>query len=490
MKNRHDMTFRKSGGLMVLYKEKLCDHIKFLSSDSNFVIWFEISSSYTKLDAEIVIGSVYIPPENTKYSSPDAFREIETDILKFSTKCKYMCLNGDFNSRTSTDADFIPTDGNDISDILNLPEIAENDTYKFEIYNIPIARNNKDKTKNNYGKLLLDLCKFTNMYIINGRIGENMAGERTSKNAAVVDYFIGSLDFINIISNSKVLDFSCLYSDIHSPIDIDVDINKCTCEYGSVPINSMSGEKIKKWDINKKEDFILNLDREKISELENYLEETKSFPADSNIINKAVENITNIFVTSAKKTFGTLKNKSKNENTPQSTRSQDEKPWFNIDCRIARKNARKYRRKYKLNKSIVNQEYKKRSERQYKNTMNRNIKKYRKNVRNDMKNMKTTNSKEYWKILNGGSRKKQPNISIEKLYDFFKNLNQGNIEEEQELNHEEIERNIENNLLNEMITPDEIIKNIKNLKNNKASGDDLIINEFFNRYRKMWCECQ
>ena len=62
MKNRHDMTFRKSGGLMVLYKEKLCDHIKFLSSDSNFVIWFEISSSYTKLDAEIVIGSVYIPP--------------------------------------------------------------------------------------------------------------------------------------------------------------------------------------------------------------------------------------------------------------------------------------------------------------------------------------------------------------------------------------------------------------------------------------------
>ncbi|VDI15733.1 Hypothetical predicted protein [Mytilus galloprovincialis] len=237
----------------------------------------------------ISLGLFIFHRKTQKYSSPDAFREIETDILKFSTKCKYMCLNGDFNSRTSTDADFIPTDGNDISDILNLPEIAENDTYKFEIYNIPIARNNKDKTKNNYGKLLLDLCKFTNMYIINGRIGENMAGERTSKNAAVVDYFIGSLDFINIISNSKVLDFSCLYSDIHSPIDIDVDINKCTCEYGSVPINSMSGEKIKKWDINKKEDFILNLDREKISELENYLEETKSFPADSNIINKAVE---------------------------------------------------------------------------------------------------------------------------------------------------------------------------------------------------------
>ncbi|CAG2209274.1 CYP2R1 [Mytilus edulis] len=154
-------------------------------------------------------------------------------------------------------------------------------------------------------------------------MGENITGERTSKNAAV-DYFIGSLDFINIVSNSKVLDFSCLYSDIHSTLDIDIEINKCSCKYGSVPINSMSEEKIKKWDINKKQDFIINLDREKISE--NYLEEIKSFPADSNIINKAVENITNIIIISARKTFETLKNKSKNENTLQSTRSKRENP--------------------------------------------------------------------------------------------------------------------------------------------------------------------
>ncbi|CAC5363138.1 unnamed protein product [Mytilus coruscus] len=98
----------------------------------------------------------------------------------------------------------------------------------------------------------------------------------------------------------------------NNPIDIDIDINKCACEYGSLP----SGEKIKKWDINKKKDFIINLDREKISELENNLEVTKSLPADSNTINKAVENITNIFVTSARKTFETLKNKSKNEKYP------------------------------------------------------------------------------------------------------------------------------------------------------------------------------
>jgi hypothetical protein len=33
------------------------------------------------------------------------------------------------------------------------------------------------------------------------------------------------------------------------------------------------------------------------------------------------------------------------------------------------------------------------------------------------------NPKEYWKILNKGQKKKQPNISIDVLYEFFKNLN-------------------------------------------------------------------
>jgi hypothetical protein len=32
-------------------------------------------------------------------------------------------------------------------------------------------------------------------------------------------------------------------------------------------------------------------------------------------------------------------------------------------------------------------------------------------------------SLEYWKILNKGQKKKQPNISIDVLYEFFKNLN-------------------------------------------------------------------
>jgi hypothetical protein len=37
--------------------------------------------------------------------------------------------------------------------------------------------------------------------------------------------------------------------------------------------------------------------------------------------------------------------------------------------------------------------------------------------------MRTNDPKEFWKILNQGKRKTQSNISLQKLFEFFKNLN-------------------------------------------------------------------
>jgi hypothetical protein len=48
---------------------------------------------------------------------------------------------------------------------------------------------------------------------------------------------------------------------------------------------------------------------------------------------------------------------------------------------------------------------------------------YRNKITKQLRNLRTNNPKEYWKILNSGRHKKQPNISIENLLQFFKNLN-------------------------------------------------------------------
>lgn len=62
-----------------------------------------------------LFGIVYIPPEGSQYSSPDAFSEIEAEYLNLSCEYKYICLNGDFNSRVSNFDDFLPDD--ELSDI-------------------------------------------------------------------------------------------------------------------------------------------------------------------------------------------------------------------------------------------------------------------------------------------------------------------------------------------------------------------------------------
>jgi endonuclease/exonuclease/phosphatase (EEP) superfamily protein YafD len=60
----------------------------------------------------MLLGCVYIPPENSKYSSEEAFIEVEDELLFFSRVHKNITLAGDFNSRTSNVSDIVELDDN------------------------------------------------------------------------------------------------------------------------------------------------------------------------------------------------------------------------------------------------------------------------------------------------------------------------------------------------------------------------------------------
>jgi hypothetical protein len=65
--------------------------IKPLHTNSKYVFWFKVSSDLVNLDQDIIFGIVYIPPENTVYSSQDAFREIENEYNNFSINYYSFC---------------------------------------------------------------------------------------------------------------------------------------------------------------------------------------------------------------------------------------------------------------------------------------------------------------------------------------------------------------------------------------------------------------
>jgi hypothetical protein len=71
---------QKSGGIVVVYRNNLKNHIKFLHSNSDYVSWLKISQVF---DNDLLLGCVYTPPENSLYWSIDAFLEIENELVNY-----------------------------------------------------------------------------------------------------------------------------------------------------------------------------------------------------------------------------------------------------------------------------------------------------------------------------------------------------------------------------------------------------------------------
>lgn len=96
-------------------------------------------------------------------------------------------------------------------------------------------RNSQDNVVNGYGKKLIDFCKNNNMFILNGRFGNDKVGKPTCKNSSVIDYVISTTALIRVMCNFEVCEFSQLFSDVHSPVTFEIEI-----DYFSAVDNSKS----------------------------------------------------------------------------------------------------------------------------------------------------------------------------------------------------------------------------------------------------------
>ena len=70
------------------------------------------------------------------------------------------------------------------------------------------------------------------------------------------------------------------------------------------------------------------------------------------------------------------------------------------------------------------------------------------------------------------------NVALEQFVKYFKNLNElSENEKNQEIDFDSVDRENVHNILNSPIIEEEILRVVKNLKSNKASGYDDIVNE-------------
>ena len=481
-KNRKKMC-KKSGGIVIIYKSKLENCLSFIQSESQFVQWVKISNVAFDLQNDIILGCVYVPPEGSKYSNSESFDEIEKELIALSKDSNmHSAIVGDFNAKTGTLNDFIIPDET-LLDLFNLD--SDNDVLSYmldyenlENQDVPLSRVSQCSCQpNNYGFKLLNFCKKLNIYIANSRIGlDKGIGKRTCKNTSVVDYFLMSSKLFSLVKEFEIQDFDPLLSDVYNPIHITLQSSVTPNINNS---NTSQHPTKTQWFDNKRNEFV-NTVHNSQGLLTTIINDLENIQARDRCTQQEIDDITNkindVFSKTASQTFTNKPFKSKLK--PNS------KPWYTKKCYESRKKFHKARKLYNRFKNEINKKQLLDCSKQYKQTTNKAYNDYQLQLENKLRNTSKYNGKDFWKILNRFAKNKkddQSNISIETLYDYFKNLNT-NIDNDN--NNIDIDINIDNlspeieDILNSPITADEIKSVVQKLKNGKSAGSDNILNEY------------
>ena len=188
-------------------------------------------------------------------------------------------------------------------------------------------------------------------------------------------------------------------------------------------------------------------------------------------LNEICSSIANVFSDSASQSFGS------NFVPTESEGSKPHKRWFGSQCQSARRKYHLARRINHNNPSPTNRCNLKNASLGYKRVMNFHLNKFNRETQEKLRRLKSTSPKEFWKIINNlEKRGDDQNIDIESLHIFFKELNTANDTPDEPLINIDITDDDE--FLNSSITESEIRKCLNLLKNNKASANDNIINEY------------
>jgi hypothetical protein len=495
----------------LLVKESLIESVHVINDVvSTNVLWLYVNKDV--IGYAFVLGAIYVPHEGSPIFNKDVYDIMTQDVISFNNRFNNcpVCLVGDFNSRTGIYTDFIGEFNVDI----NADRFYDNELLiskcKLESCGFDTDRYNQDPVLNNNGRRLLDFCKINDIHIVNGRFGQDYKiGQTTCKGASVVDYVIASPGILGSVTDFQIDDFDPLLSDIHSPICVTLSNRTCDNNYSEPVkenksnINVNMGSKSVKWQNNLADEYKNNIDINSIIELSNDLDKYNTGTVSAEVINSINDRIQQILLSPAEKLNMVKKagnGKSKNKNN---------KPWFNEECKKIKAEYMKIKKKFKMFKSTVTKNEMKSKGKELRQVCRKNKRLYERNLHCKLKCMKNKNPKDYWNILN--FKKKDTvgsNISLESFTEHFKKLseateeavniinveqdvnnevdvnNEGDVEQDVNnvgyVNNEEsdVEQEVNNECVNDPVTIDEVLKVCKSLKNNKACGNDLIVNEF------------
>ena len=302
---------------MVYFKNSILDGIEVLKEGPGDIIWYKMKKSHFGWEKDIIACVCYQPPSNSssQNGTVNEMFDIMADnmaVLDEKYDC-YFLVVGDLNTRTSNRIDFIC---HDEPSHLPLPDFYVND-----VNNIP-ERSNQDTRVNTNGIKLLELCKMSNLRIVNGRVCEDAGiGSYTCcqyNGSSQVDLVLCSQSLLN----EKFTQFEVLsqteHSD-HNPVIFSLDTNHTETD------SDYTGETYRmKWDNDKRDHFVQSLSQDSCREIfDEMLEIMDTNIANEDTVNSAVNVCVNALRTAAdplflkKVKYGSINNARSEQSGPE-----------------------------------------------------------------------------------------------------------------------------------------------------------------------------
>lgn len=476
----NQMYGKASGGLLVLVKKSLLKYVKIKQILKKYADMIILHCQLGKND--VIFLFLYIPPENSifyNYQNTDNGITIIEDVL-FELQNMYgdieIVLAGDFNARTAEIFEFASENNDNYNPGLHY--IFDNGIG--EELNMP-KRKNKDKTVNTFGKSLIDLCSMYDLCIVNGRNKGDIDGNFTyvySNGASTIDYFLTSNSLFKRITNMSVL--NCDLSK-HFPISCALTF---FCNESMKTCTENTDELMKfRWNVNKSHCC------------KELYDDTESAEAVSNVldlleidVNESVNCLIRLLQNICKKAGLLCINKGGKKicNQPD---------WFDKECQDLKIRKGKLLNDFRAtsDKKILSEYIETKQHFQKLCEVKQKDKKQHK--KEEIINAASSNDAcKFWKLVKFSVNfkgKSETDISCVEWKQYFNDLLNPNItDKDTEFsdfvnffmnNHDNNCQicDIELSFLDNDITEDEIICELKKLKNNKSPGDDGIPGELY-----------
>ena len=471
---------RSSGGIVLYIRSRYVSNDTLVFTSHDDILWVKISSSVLSIDRDLYICLCYVVPDGSSRQALietnifDRILESVAHIESKSQKDFSMLICGDFNSRTSDKPDFVLDD--DSRNVNFLPDEYTPDQF--------MSRYSEDIGHvNDNGLLLLDLCKQTGFRILNGRVGEDKGvGKFTfvgSRGSSVVDYVLASAELFQYIRTFKVHDPNIL-SD-HCLISFSFEFgNELKTESIADSYDVIDGKFV--WKAEFRDEYINRLNNEATTERLNLLHNNIS-SCDEDGINTCLNDFVSIFDDVCEPIF----KKTKPSNSCNEYSFKRENPWYTDECNEKRHYFLHFLNKYRESKTDENRVNMVRARSNYKTLIRKCRYEYDREKTKTFVNAKNKNAKLYWNMLKKLSHVKPANIPLSTFEEYFKSVNDPSdpfyTPDDDVIHFNERYVNEEFHImfdeLNVAISEEELLKSIKQLKTNKSSGPDRLINEFF-----------